>query len=108
LHGICLFWSSNNTIIGNNITDNDYGIWLEHSSNNKIYHNNFVNNTENVHIGTSSSADFGDNIDGGNDNNDGCPLLTCTVIATAIIAGVIGVLLVYFTKVKRTTEKTKQ
>jgi len=103
-HGIYLNFSSNNIIRGNNITNNEYGIWLEHSYNNKIEDNNFVNNTQNVHIGTSSSAEF----DAGGDDNDGYPLVTCIVIAIAIIAGVIGALLVYFTKVKKTTEKTKQ
>jgi len=97
--GIYLYGSSNNSIFGNNIADNDYGIWLEYSSDNKIYDNIFVNNSENVHLGTSSSADFGD--------DDGCLRLTCIVIVITIIAGAIGVLLVYFTKVKK-TEKIKQ
>jgi parallel beta-helix repeat protein len=67
--GVKLFASSNNTIVGNNITANDkgitlwgessnnsvfgnniesnfYGIMLVYgSSNNKIFHNNFINNT---------------------------------------------------------------
>jgi hypothetical protein len=51
-----------------------------------------------VHLGTSSSADFGV-----------YPLLKYVVIAAiAMIAGSIGTILVYFTKVKKTTEKTKQ
>jgi len=96
LQGIYLYSSSNNTIIGNSITNNKYGIWLEYSSNNKIYHNNFVNNTQNVHIGTSSSAEILDN---------GYPLLTYIVIAIAIVAGAIGGLLVYFTKVRKKLRK---
>lgn len=39
-------YSSNNTISGNNITNNGDGIYLWYSSNNFVYHNNFINNTE--------------------------------------------------------------
>jgi parallel beta-helix repeat protein len=44
--------SSSNTISGNNITNNDYGIYLYGysyvPSNNLLYHNNFINNSQQV------------------------------------------------------------
>jgi len=45
--GILLYWfSDNNTICGNNMTNNEWhGIYLEQCSNNTFYHNSFVNNT---------------------------------------------------------------
>jgi parallel beta-helix repeat protein len=42
--GILLSDSSINSISGNNITNNDIGIWLVFCSLNSIYHNNFVDN----------------------------------------------------------------
>ena len=42
--GIWLYFSSNNSISGNNITDNLDGIWLEESSNNSISGNNITVN----------------------------------------------------------------
>jgi parallel beta-helix repeat protein len=40
--------SKHNTIVGNNITGNNYGIGFWESSNNLIYNNNFINNTHQV------------------------------------------------------------
>lgn len=37
--------SSNNTILENNITNNQFGTYLDRSSNNRLYHNNYINNT---------------------------------------------------------------
>jgi parallel beta-helix repeat protein len=49
-YGIYLYFSSNNTAFGNNITNNWYGIYLEDSSsNNRLYHNNVISNTIQVH-----------------------------------------------------------
>jgi parallel beta-helix repeat protein len=50
-NGIEVSYSSNNTICGNNITESDFnGISLGSSSlNNKFYHNNFMNNTKQVY-----------------------------------------------------------
>ncbi len=45
-YGIRLANSENNTISGNTIARNHYGIWLFGSSNNSIYHNDFVYNIE--------------------------------------------------------------
>ena len=42
--GIGLGNSSDNTLSGNTITNNDLGVSLEDSSSNTIYHNNFINN----------------------------------------------------------------
>ena len=41
--------SNNNTITGNNASNNRKGIRLCSSCNNKIYFNNFINNTDNVY-----------------------------------------------------------
>ena len=47
--------SNNNTILGNNISDNGLGI-IAYSNNNTIYLNNFINNTDNVdsHLSTNT------------------------------------------------------
>jgi parallel beta-helix repeat protein len=76
--------SNNNSIVGNNITRNSFGVWLESfsnnnsivgndiadnmagmflgggSCNNRIFHNNFVNNTEQA-TSDGTSADSWDN-----------------------------------------------
>jgi len=45
-YGISLWYSSNNTVTGNNIANSHCGIWLYESSNfNSMFHNNFINNT---------------------------------------------------------------
>ena len=57
-YGIRLYDSSNNnTISGNNVSNNDLGgIGLYYSSNNnKIYINNFINNTDNVNSSKSTN-----------------------------------------------------
>jgi len=43
--GISLGAGKYNNIVENNITNNDKGIYSSHSSNNNIYKNNFINNT---------------------------------------------------------------
>jgi parallel beta-helix repeat protein len=54
--GIRLSSSSNNTITGNIVRNNNRGgIHLSSSSNNKIYFNNFINNTGNVYSYNSTS-----------------------------------------------------
>jgi parallel beta-helix repeat protein len=83
-YGIGLFWSPNNDVLENNITDNENGIWLYESSNNSIvgnsisannwwgigffessnnviYHNNLVNNTNQVYSYFASSVNVWDN-----------------------------------------------
>ena len=48
--------SNNNTITGNNVSNNNVeGIRLSDSSNNKIYFNNFINNTDDVDSYTSTN-----------------------------------------------------
>jgi len=48
-YGIALFYSSNNSIVRNDITNNREGILLCSSSNNSIFHNNFIDNAEQVY-----------------------------------------------------------
>ena len=50
-HGIWLDGSSNNTVSGNNITNNEFGILLQfESDHNSIYLNNFIDNTYSYYI----------------------------------------------------------
>lgn len=50
-------YSSDNNIVGNNITENNqYGIRLAESSSNSIYHNNFISNAEQVLSSTSTNV----------------------------------------------------
>jgi len=51
--------SLNNTLIGNLITANNYGLLIQSSSNNKIYHNNFVNNTNQAYANSMNVWDDG-------------------------------------------------
>ena len=51
--GIKLDYSSNNTISGNNITNNAFGIDLEHSNNTVISRNNITNNAMGVWLSSS-------------------------------------------------------
>ncbi len=46
--GIDFFIASNNSIVGNNIMNNNVGFFFSGSRNNTIYHNNFINNTKQV------------------------------------------------------------
>jgi parallel beta-helix repeat protein len=41
--------SSDNTITGNNLTKNKYGVYLQQAYNNKFYHNNFISNLNQVY-----------------------------------------------------------
>lgn len=61
--------SENNTVVGNNITNNTYGIVID-SSKNMIYHNNFINNTSQTFL-TQFSANIWDNGYEGNYWSDG-------------------------------------
>ena len=56
-YGIYLFYSSNNSICGNNITENNHaGIWLYYSSNNSIVGNNVTeNNWYGIYLFSSSN-----------------------------------------------------
>jgi nitrous oxidase accessory protein len=61
--------SNNNTIFGNNIKNNNWGVFLNHSSNNAIYKNNIFNNVDSgVLLNDASSNIFGNNI---TNNNEG-------------------------------------
>ena len=49
-YGICVYNSSDNIITGNNILNNDNGVYLHSDSfKNKICHNNFIDNIENAY-----------------------------------------------------------
>jgi parallel beta-helix repeat protein len=52
-YGIGLYYSSNNSIFRNNITNNDDGIWLYFSSNNSIIGNNITNNVDGIWLENS-------------------------------------------------------
>jgi parallel beta-helix repeat protein len=54
-NGIRLSYSLNNSIVGNNITDNIDGIMLYKSSNNRISKNDIINNWRGVYLYESSS-----------------------------------------------------
>jgi parallel beta-helix repeat protein len=79
--GISLFRSSDNSILGNTITENNnWGIYLYMSSDNTIYHNNFINNTNQVYISDSlnlwdggypSGGNYWSNYTGVDSNHDG-------------------------------------
>jgi parallel beta-helix repeat protein len=68
-------WGSGNTVIGNRISDNVFGIQLFGSSANLIHHNSFINNTSQACNQDPSCSNVWDNgyPSGGNywsDNND--------------------------------------
>jgi len=48
--------TSNHTIIGNNIRENQYAMYISWASGNKVYHNNFVNNTQQVYPSSSDDS----------------------------------------------------
>jgi len=71
-----------NTVIGNNLTNNNYGMVFWESSNNKIFHNNFINNTVGVFDrettslnvwddGYFSGGNYWNNYNGTDNDNDG-------------------------------------
>jgi len=78
--------SSDNTITGNNLIKNKYGIYLKQSYNNKFYHNNFIDNTNHVYVepplygivsantwddGYPSGGNYWSDYTGVDDNGDG-------------------------------------
>ena len=50
------FGTGHNTIIGNNIVNNKYGVFIYNSNNDGFYHNNFILNTVQVYISNATSA----------------------------------------------------
>jgi parallel beta-helix repeat protein len=56
LAGIWFVGSSNDTVIENIIRNSQYGVTLDSSSNNVIYHNEFVENTNQISIYDSTDA----------------------------------------------------
>ena len=58
-HGVYLYYNSvNNTVSGNNITDNEYGVSIYYSPNNTVSHNNFLDNLNQV--SSDGSVNFWD------------------------------------------------
>jgi len=66
-YGIEVYPSSNNSIIGNNIKNNSYGIELYSSSNNSIIGNNITNNGNGIYLRYSSN----NSVVGNNITNNG-------------------------------------
>jgi parallel beta-helix repeat protein len=62
-NGICLYYSNNNTVSGNNVSSNNwYGIYLHHSSNNVIFNNNIYSNyNDGIYLYYSSNNVISDN-----------------------------------------------
>jgi len=60
--GIALYSSSNNTISGNNIINSTRGIYLPSGGNNSISENNITNNYQGVYLSGSSNSIVGNNI----------------------------------------------
>jgi len=58
-HGIFLAYSENNTIINNKLTNNSIGLYLKNSKNNFIVDNIFISNIQNISTTGSSGRDFG-------------------------------------------------
>jgi len=62
IYGFSLYYSTGNTISGNNITNNTVGISFGvGASNNKLYHNSFIDNNLHVDIVYGGGANFWDN-----------------------------------------------
>jgi parallel beta-helix repeat protein len=74
VYGISLYYSSSNSIFGNNITNSNIGIYPYYSSSNSISGNNITNNTVPIELITSS----GNSIPGNNitDNDYGIEVYT--------------------------------
>jgi len=82
-YGVKFYYSKENIIDHNSITDNNNtGVFIEiHSNDNKIYHNNFINNTNQAHdecdntwddgypSGGNYWSDFDETSEGAYDNN---------------------------------------
>jgi parallel beta-helix repeat protein len=75
--GIDLYFSSNNTIAGNNIRDNIYiGIWNAYSSGTNVSGNNITNNGEGIELYSSSNNN---SISGNNvTTNEGAGIALCS------------------------------
>lgn len=55
-YGVWLYYSSNNTIVGNNLMHSDYGIWLYYSSDNHISGNAATDNNNGVGLYSFSNS----------------------------------------------------
>jgi parallel beta-helix repeat protein len=56
-NGIFFFeWSNNNVIVGNTISNHNYGVYIDFlSSNNRLYHNNFIDNVNQAYDNRSDN-----------------------------------------------------
>ncbi len=55
-YGVWLYYSSNNTIVGNNLTHSNYGIWLYYSSDNHISGNAATDNDNGIGLYSFSNS----------------------------------------------------
>lgn len=65
-YGIIFMFSYNNTLLGNEITNNECGIYFEHSSNNVLRNNHLNDNKESIHIVFHDLSDVVHDIDASN------------------------------------------
>jgi len=72
-YGVFFMFSYNNTLLGNEITNNECGVYFEHSSNNVLRNNHLNENKESIHLVFHDLSDVVHDIDASN-TIDGKPV----------------------------------